>query len=82
MKKVVCIDDKNLPQGAKVVEGQEYEVIHEYINGLDQRVYILKGAVNEGTTKLGMHWIGYRSTRFATLDSIKEEKKEFNFALN
>ena len=82
MKKVVCIDDKNLPQGAKVVEGQEYEVEREYVNGLDQRVYILKGAVNEGITKLGMHWIGYRSTRFAILDDVKTKVKEFNFAFN
>ena len=51
MKKVVCINDQTQPLGANVVEGKEYEVEHEYINSLDQRVYIIKNAINEGTTK-------------------------------
>jgi len=38
MKKVVCINDKNQPLGANVVEGKEYEVEEEYVNPLDQRV--------------------------------------------
>jgi hypothetical protein len=59
MKVVVCINDKNLPLGANVVEGKEYEVESEYLNTLDQRVYIIKNVVNEGTTKWGMRWIGH-----------------------
>jgi hypothetical protein len=82
MKVVICIDDKNLPLGANVVEGKEYEVEHEYINGLDQRVYIVKGIINEGTTKMGMHWIGYKADRFAIMDDLEVEEKEHMFALN
>jgi hypothetical protein len=82
MKTVICIDDKNLPTGAKVVEGKEYEVESEYVNALDQRVYIIKGAVNEGTTKWGMLWTGYRSERFSVLESTEIMEKEYSFALN
>lgn len=82
MKTVICIDDKNLPTGANVVEGKEYEVESEYLNSLDQRVYIIKGVKNEGTTKWGMLWTGYRSERFSTLESVEIVEKEYNFALN
>jgi hypothetical protein len=82
MKKVVCINDRDLPQGANLTEGQEYEIEREYLNALDQRVYIVKGAVNEGTTKWGMKWIGYDSKRFSILDGLEVEKKEYTFALN
>jgi hypothetical protein len=64
---VLCIDDKNLPQGASVKEGTEYEVIEQYINAMEQRVYIIKGIVNEGRTQFGLHWIGYRAERFIPL---------------
>ena len=47
MKQVICVNDTNLPEGAYVVYDMEYEVEHEYMNALDQRVYILKNAVNE-----------------------------------
>jgi hypothetical protein len=82
MKVVVCINDKNQPVGANIVEGKEYEVEQEYLNALDQRVYIIKGAVNEGTTKWGMRWIGYDAMRFSTQDSVEIEEKEYMFALN
>ena len=82
MKVVFCINDENLPSGACVVEGHVYEVEHEYINGLDQRVYIIKDIINEGTTKMGMHWMGYRADRFAILDDFSIEEKEHIFALN
>ena len=82
MKTVFCINDKELPLGANVVEGKEYEVEHEYINHLDQRVFIIKGIINEGTTKWGMQWIGYNANRFATLDNVEIEEKELMFALN
>jgi hypothetical protein len=82
MKKVVCINDRDLPQGANLTEGQEYEIEREYLNALDQRVYIVKGAVNEGTTKWGMKWIGYDSKRFSSLDSVELVEKEYIFALN
>lgn len=82
MKKVICIDDKNQPLGANVVEGKEYEVIEDYLNFSDQRVYIIKGAKNEGTTKWGVRWVGYNAKRFSTLDSLEVEEKEHMFALN
>jgi hypothetical protein len=59
MRKVVCINDKKLPAGAVVVKGREYTVIEEFLNNYDQRVYIIEGIVNQGTTKMGitLDWI-------------------------
>jgi hypothetical protein len=82
MKTVTCINDKNQPLGANVVEGKEYEIESEYINALDQRVYIIKGAINEGTTKWGMRWVGYNTTRFSTQETVEIEEKEYMFVLN
>ena len=82
MKRVTCINDKNLPEGAHVVAGEEYEVENEYHNALDQRVYIIKGITNEGITKMGMRWIGYDATRFRVTEDSKATKKEYEFALN
>lgn len=82
MKTVICVNDKNLPQGAKVIEGKEYEVESEYVNALEQRVYILKGIPNKGTTKMGMRWMGYDAMRFAEGESKKEKRVEYSFALN
>ena len=82
MKKVVCINDQTQPLGANVVEGKEYELEHEYINSLDQRVYIIKNAINEGTTKWGMRWVGYNANRFFTQESLEVKEKEYIFALN
>lgn len=70
MKKVVCINDKNLPQGAEVVNGREYHVVDEFVNNFEQRVFIISGIANKGTTKHGLNWLGYCSTRFADLDDI------------
>jgi hypothetical protein len=82
MKKVVCVNDKNLPEGACVVAGEEYIVENEYHNMLDQRVYIIRGITNEGVTKMGMRWIGYDATRFRVTEDSKSTKKEYKFALN
>tara|TARA_R110001592_G_scaffold78885_4_gene236254 strand:+ start:849 stop:1097 length:249 start_codon:yes stop_codon:yes gene_type:complete len=82
MKKVICINDKNLPPGAVVVKDKEYTVVNEYVNFLDQRVYILQGIVNEGRTKLGLEWTGFDAKRFADVDKVVNEEKEVNFALN
>ena len=73
MKKVVCINDKNLPQGAEVVNGREYYVVDEFVNNFEQRVFIISGITNKGTTRLGLNWLGYCSTRFADLDDISIE---------
>ena len=82
MKKVVCINDKQLPIGAEVVEGQTYTVRESFINGFDQRVYLLVGVRNKGRTKYGLPWYGYRSDRFDIIDGVKEEQKEVSYALN
>jgi hypothetical protein len=82
MKKVVCVNDKNLPEGACVVAGEEYIIENEYHNMLDQRVYIIKGITNEGVTKMGMRWIGYNATRFRVTEDSKATRKEYEFALN
>jgi len=82
MKKVVCINDKQLPIGAEVVEGQIYTVRESFINGFDQRVYLLVGVRNKGRTKFGLPWNGYRSDRFDDINGVKEEQKEAAYALN
>lgn len=82
MKTVTCINDKNQPLGANIVKGKEYEIESEYVNALDQRVYIVVGAVNEGTTKWGMRWIGYDAVRFSTQENVEIEEEEHMFALN
>jgi hypothetical protein len=80
---VVCINDSNLPEGAVLNKWEEYEVEREYLNALDQRVYILKNHINEGHTKLGMRWIGYNANRFRKPEDIyAEEEKEVNYILN
>ena len=82
MKKVVCINDKQLPIGAEVVEGQIYTVRESFINGFDQRVYLLVGVRNKGRTKFGLPWNGYRSDRFEDVETNKEYRKEVAYALN
>ena len=72
----------NVPLGANVTSGEVYEVENEYLNALDQRVYIIKGAPNEGTTKFGMRWIGYDALRFKEVSEVSEVKQEYAFALN
>lgn len=78
MRQVVCVDDKNLALGAKVIEGDVYEVESDFLNSYEERVYLLKGCVNQGFTKFGMKWIGYKASRFSdvTVDVAKEEELE------
>jgi hypothetical protein len=80
MKTVVCINDSKLPEGAQVVKGREYTVTDEFVNHYDQRVFIIEGITNEGTTRMGLRWIGYDANRFADLDTIKEEIYEHAYA--
>jgi hypothetical protein len=82
MKEVICINDKNLPGGAVVVKGREYTVIEELINHYDQRVYIIEGIVNKGTTKMGLRWIGYDASRFAEPEKLMKENYEHAYAEN
>jgi hypothetical protein len=77
------MNDSNLPEGAVLSKWEEYDVESTYINALDQKVYILSNHINEGTTKFGMKWKGYRADRFRQPEDIyAEEEKEFNYILN
>lgn len=80
MKQVVCINDKNMPEGAAVIKGREYNVVDEFVNNYDQRVYIIEGIANEGTTKMGLRWIGYDASRFAEPETLMEEIHEHAYA--
>ena len=80
MKTVVCINDSRLPEGAQVVKGREYNVVDEFVNNYDQRVFIIEGIANEGTTRMGLRWIGYDANRFADLDTLMEEIHEYAYA--
>ena len=73
MRKLTCINDRNLPEGANVVNGREYYILDEFINGFEQRTYIVSGVNNKGTTKNGLRWLGYCATRFADLESLSLE---------
>jgi len=78
MKKVICIDDSNQPLGANAVKNEHYFVEEEYVNALEQKVYIIKGLNNKGLTKFGMHWKGYNANRFAILEDSSLEDSEIN----
>ena len=82
MEKVICIDDSNLPLGAEIIKGGEYIIVKEYLNSLDQRVYIIGGVRNKGTTKLGMLWEGYDARRFSIKKSTKKHTLENDFLFN
>jgi hypothetical protein len=80
--KVICINDKKLPEGGELIEGREYEVEREFINNFDQKVFVIAGINNYGMTKMGLRWYGYSADRFASADGVYEEATEFNYALN
>ena len=82
MKQVVCINDSRLPEGAQVIKGREYTVVDEFINNYDQRVFIIEGIANEGTTKMGLRLIGYDASRFAEPETLMEEIYEHAYAEN
>ena len=82
MKRVVCINDKKLPEGANVVEGKEYVVDTEFVNNYDQRVFIVSGIINKGITKMGLRWYGYDANRFADFDTLTIESYEHVYAEN
>jgi hypothetical protein len=76
------MNDNALPEGAEIIEGNEYVVEKSFINDFEQKTYIIKGIKNFGTTKLGMRWHGYNANRFATIESTQIEAEEFNYTLN
>ena len=82
MKKVVCINDKQLPAGAEVIEGEIYVVREAFVNSFDQRAYMLVGVRNLGRTKYGLPWQGYTAERFETVEGVKEVHEEALYAYN
>jgi hypothetical protein len=82
MKTVICVNAKNLPQGANLVKDKEYEVEDEFVNALDQRVYVIKGINNKGRTTLGMEWYGYRADRFRDVETVENENVAYEYAFN
>lgn len=84
--KVICINDKSLPEGAEVVSGKDYVVERTFTNNFGQRAHIIKGIKNEGITPRGLHWHGYAIERFAQLDKnpveVSEEEILYNPMLN
>ncbi len=82
MKKVVCINDKQLPAGAEVIEGEIYVVREAFVNSFDQRAYMLVGVRNLGRTKYGLPWQGYNAERFETVEGVKEVHEEALYAYN
>lgn len=82
MKKVTCINDKNMFPGAEVIEGHEYIVLDDFMNNWGQKVYILQGIKNDGITPKGLRWYGYDATRFSTAVKDNVEINEENYILN
>jgi len=82
VKKVVCINDKQLPAGAEVKEGEIYIVRESFINSFDQRAYMLNGVRNLGRTKYGLPWQGYNSQRFEIIEGVKESQEETLYTYN
>jgi hypothetical protein len=77
---VKCIDDKNQPEGACVVEGQDYVVISSRMNDYGQRIVFLEGVPNNGRTSKGLEWNGYNAKRFGTPINSSVEVEETEFA--
>jgi len=82
VKKVVCINDKQLPAGAEVKEGEIYIVRESFINSFDQRAYMLNGVRNLGRTKYGLPWQGYNAQRFEIIEGVKESQEETLYTYN
>jgi hypothetical protein len=78
MFRVLCVDSEKLPPGGEVESGLTYFVERKFINSFDQIVYIIQGIANEGRTKHGLPWIGYRADRFLPLEDVSVEEKEVN----
>ena len=79
---LVCIDAKNLPEGAVLVEGREYTLLSSRMNSYGERIVFLEGIQNNGTTSRGLQWNGFKATRFRDTEKVYDEVEEVNFAMN
>lgn len=84
MKKVICINDNKLPQGAVVIKDENYTVIDEFMNAWGQRVYLLAETNNSGITDKGFVWKGYDAARFKVTEEVSDSLAELegNFIYN
>ena len=82
MFRAMCIDASKLPPGGAVEEGMTYTIERKFVNSFDQVVYIIQGIQNEGRTKHGLPWIGYRADRFLPLEEVTIKEEEFNYNYN
>lgn len=78
MFRAMCTDASKLPPGGELEENMTYFIERKFINSFDQIVYIVQGIANEGRTKHGLPWIGYRADRFLPLEDVSVEEKEVN----
>jgi hypothetical protein len=76
MFEVRCLDDSNQPLGGELVKGKKYLVFEDYINMYDQRTFMIKGINNQGRTKMGVVWKGYKSERFEIIGDKSESHKK------
>ena len=74
---VTCIDDKNQPPKANVIEGKDYKIVKGFVNPMQEKVYIVAGVCNEGKTKMGFSWFGYKASRFKEKSIIESKKTKF-----
>ena len=51
-------------------------VFEDYINMYDQRTFMIKGINNQGRTKMGVVWKGYKSERFEIIGDKSESHKK------
>ena len=82
MFRAICTDASKQPPGGELEEGLTYMIERKFINSFDQIVYIVSGISNEGRTKHGLPWIGYRSDRVLPLEDVSVEDKNYNYILN
>lgn len=74
--RVLCIDDKNQPDGAEVASGQEYGVKKVVYDTFGTKAYLLDGITNQGLTNNGLNWYGYAARRFAVMSNEPVEVLE------
>jgi len=79
---LICVDAKNLPSGALLVEGREYTLLSERMNSYGEKIVFLEGIQNNGRTKMGLEWNGFKATRFKDTEKVYDEVEEVNFAMN
>lgn len=82
--RVLCLNDKNLPLGAEIVSGDEYEVDGVEYDTFGTKLYTIKGIKNQGLTDKGLNWYGYAAHRFAIMsdEAVSIEMEEAMPVLN